>query len=107
MTRDTWYVYVLVSKTGTIYTGVTNDVERRLWKHKTGSAKGFARRYGVNRLVYVEEFGDVDDALAWEKTIKGWTRAKKNALVEEENPSWDDLSEGFQQGLVEVESGER
>jgi putative endonuclease len=101
MANDTWYVYILVSKTGTMYTGFTNDIERRLWEHKTGSAKSFARRYGANKLVYVADFGDVNDAIAWEKRIKGWKRFKKDDLVSEHNPDWKDLSEGFQEGLVD------
>jgi putative endonuclease len=102
MANDIWYVYILVSKTGTNYTGVTNDMERRLWEHKTASAKAsFARRYSVNKLVYLEEFGDVNDAIACEKRIKGWTRAKKHALITGKNPEWRDLATDFQQGLPE------
>jgi len=102
MGNVTWYVYILVSNSGTNYTGITNNMERRLWEHKTASAKtSFARRYSVNKLVYLQEFGDVNEAIAWEKRIKGWTRAKKDALVTSHNPEWQDLSEGFQEGLQE------
>jgi len=102
-TNNIWYVYILVSETGVNYTGITNDIERRLWEHKTGSAKtSFARRYSVNKLVYLEEFSDVTDAIACEKRIKGWRRAKKDALITERNPEWRDLSEGFQEGLPEA-----
>ena len=75
-----------------LYTGATNDLERRVWEHKNGEVKGFTKRYRVNRLVYFDDFTDIRDAITREKQIKGWTRAKKNALVETLNPRWTDLS---------------
>jgi putative endonuclease len=102
MANDTWYVYILVNKSGANYTGITKDIERRLWEHKTGSAKtSFARRYSMNKLVYLEEFGDVNDAISCEKRIQGWTRAKKYELITLQNPEWRDLSEGFSEELPE------
>ena len=91
-----YYVYLLTNQSGsTIYVGVTNDLQRRLAEHQNGEGGEFTARYHVNQLVYVEEFSDVNDAIACEKRLKRWTRAKKNALVESKNPNWVDLSEGF------------
>src|SRR5262245_53087959 len=78
-----------------LYTGMTNDLSRRVWEHQNGKCPGFTKRYKVNRLVYCETYGYVLDAIAREKEIKGWTRAKKNALVETLNPKWNDLAESF------------
>jgi len=74
------------------YTGITNSSVRRIWEHQNGEIKGFTRRYRVNRLVYYESFDDPLEATEREKEIKGWRRAKKNALVETLNPNWADLS---------------
>ena len=86
-----YYVYILANKHRTLYTGVTNDIVRRLHEHRAGVAPGFTRRYGVNRLVYVESTPDVRAAIAREKQIKGWLRAKKVALIDGMNPEWRDL----------------
>ncbi len=96
MGERVYYVYLLASrKNGTLYTGVTNSLERRVWQHRHGSATGFTARYGVNRLVWLEEFRDIRNAIAREKQIKAGSRAKKIALIEKENPDWRDLSEGW------------
>jgi putative endonuclease len=89
----TYFVYIMTSKTGTLYTGMTNDLERRVSQHKSKLIDGFTSRYNVNRLVYFETFGDVRDAIAREKQIKAWRRSKKIALIESTNPRWVDLSE--------------
>jgi putative endonuclease len=81
-------------KHGTIYTGVTNSLERRVWQHKEKQTDSFTRRYGVDRLVYFEEFRDVRNAIARETEIKGWLRARKVALIEKDNPEWNDLTAG-------------
>ena len=75
-----------------LYTGVTNDIERRLYEHKNKLVKGFTAKYNLTKLVYVETTDDVNAAIAREKEIKGWRREKKDNLVERINPSWDDLS---------------
>jgi predicted GIY-YIG superfamily endonuclease len=75
-----------------MYVGVTNDLERRVNEHRCGLGGEFTKRYQVHTLVYFEEFQRIDDAIASEKRIKGWSRAKKNALVERLNPSWMDLA---------------
>jgi putative endonuclease len=89
--RD-YYVYVLTNSARTLYVGVTNDLERRVYEHKTGRGGGFTSKYKIGWLVYYESTSEVWEALAREKQIKGWTRAKKMALVESMNPNWRDLS---------------
>ena len=88
-----YYVYILANRTNvTIYTGVTNDLERRLWEHRNDlDPKSFTARYQVHKLVYFEETTDIDAALNREKQIKSWSRKRKNQLVEGMNPHWADL----------------
>jgi putative endonuclease len=88
----TAYVYILASSTRTTYTGVTSNLERRVWEHKAHFREGFTKRYNVTRLVYVAEFEGMDDAIAWEKALKGKSRAKKAGLIEAQNPRWNDLA---------------
>lgn len=90
-----YYVYLMASRSGTLYVGVTNDLVRRVWQHKQGTNVGFTKRYGINRLVWFESGGDVLGAIAREKQIKAWRREKKVALIVAENPAWDDLSAGW------------
>jgi putative endonuclease len=90
----TYYVYIRSDRhRGTLYTGMTNNLEHRVSQHKAGETKGFTRKYHVHQLVYHESTTDVLVAIGREKEIKGWTRAKKVALIESVNPHWDDLSE--------------
>ena len=87
-----YYVYIVASrKNGTIYTGVTNDLQRRSLEHRNGHHEGFSKRYGVGRLVYYEYFPYITDAIAREKCIKGWCRQWKIDLIEGINPDWRDL----------------
>ncbi len=88
-----YFVYIMTSKTGTLYTGMTNNLQRRVYQHKHKLVEGFTNKYNVNRLVYFEAFNEVLDAIAREKQIKGWRRSKKIALIESMNPKWQDLSE--------------
>ena len=89
----TYYVYIMSNFTNsTLYVGVTNDIERRVYEHKNKQIEGFTARYNVNKLVYVEECNDINDALEREKQIKRWRREKKDALIKEINPTWKDLS---------------
>jgi putative endonuclease len=90
-----YYVYLMTSPTGTLYTGITNDLKRRVYQHKHKLIEGFTQKYHITRLVYYEETSDVHTALAREKQIKGWVRRKKIALIESVNPKWQDLSEGW------------
>lgn len=82
-----YYVYIMASKSRVIYTGVTNNLERRVDEHKNKLVEGFTSKYNVNRLVYFEETNDVNAALNREKQIKGWLRAKKITLIESVNPT--------------------
>ena len=92
-THRTYWVYIVASKpNGTLYIGVTNSLERRVWQHKKGEVAGFTKQYSVNRLVYFESFRDVENAIARETQLKGWLRRKKIALIEQENPLWKDLA---------------
>ena len=87
-----YFVYILASrKNGTLYTGVTNNVSRRIWEHRSEAVPGFTKRHGVKRLVYVEELSTAEAAIRREKTIKGWPRQWKINLVEKDNPEWFDL----------------
>jgi predicted GIY-YIG superfamily endonuclease len=88
----TSHVYIMASATRTTYIGVTTDLEVRVWEHKTHAYDGFTKRYNITKLVYIEEFSRIDDAIAWEKALKGKTRAKKIAVIEERNPRWNDLA---------------
>lgn len=85
-------VYILSSRTRTLYIGVTNDLERRIAQHKAGVGSRFTHKYGVDRLVYIEWAGDPLSAITREKSLKGWTRAKKIRLIESLNPEWKDLA---------------
>lgn len=86
------YVYIMSNKSRTLYTGVTNDLERRVYEHKRKLVAGFTTKYNIDRLVYYEATEDVNTAISREKQIKGWLRAKKIALIESMNPQWADLS---------------
>lgn len=99
------HVYMLASTSRTLYTGVTSDLERRVWQHKSHAFDGFTKRYEVTRLVWFAEFARMDDAIAFEKALKGTSRAKKIALIEGTNPRWNDLAwdwfapEGIHDGI--------
>lgn len=90
-----YQVFILTNVPRTVmYTGMTNNLERRMAEHLSGETKGFTQRYHLHTLVHAEMFDRVDDAIAGEKQIKGWSRPKKNALVEQHNASWADLADG-------------
>jgi len=88
----TYCVYILASRSRTLYTGVTNNIRKRIQQHRDGRVPGFASQYRVHRLVHYETFGDIKAAIGREKEIKGWRREKKIALIEKINPTWDDLA---------------
>lgn len=91
-----YYTYILTNKNDTImYIGVTNDLKRRLYEHKSKQVDGFTKKYNVYKLVYFEKYSDIDNAIAREKQLKHWVRSKKNLLVETQNPNWDDLGETY------------
>ena len=88
-----YWVYIMASRSRVLYTGMTNNLERRVAEHKAMRVQGFTRRYHVTRLVHYELFGQVWDAIEREKEIKAWRRSKKVELIEEENPLWEDLAD--------------
>jgi putative endonuclease len=90
-----YYVYIVASRTRVLYIGVTGNIDRRMWEHKHGVREGFTKRYRVCRLVWCEAHADPAVAIAREKYLKGLTRAKKIAIIERENPTWEDLSAGW------------
>jgi len=88
-----FYVYLLANaKSRKLYIGVTNSLERRVWEHRHGLVKGFAREYHIASLVYYEITNDVHSAIRREKELKGWLRRRKVALIESTNPTWRDLA---------------
>ena len=87
-----YYVYIMMNRSRTLYTGVTSNLERRVYEHKQKLVPGFTSKYNITQLVYYETCADVREAIAREKQIKGWLRAKKIALIESVNPEWKDLS---------------
>ena len=88
-----YFVYIVCSRSGTLYIGMTNSIYRRALEHKRGVIEGFASKYGCDRLVYYESFDDVHKAIGREKQLKGWSRTKKIALIESKNPRWEDFAE--------------
>jgi putative endonuclease len=83
----------MTNKSKTLYAGVTNDIQRRVFEHKKKLIRGFTKRYNITKLVYCESVDDIEAAIGREKQIKGWLRSKKVALIEATNPRWEDLSE--------------
>ena len=94
-TKRRYYVYIMASRSLNLYTGITNSLFHRALQHKSGEVEGFTKRYNINRLVYYEVFEQVGNAIAREKQIKSWTRAKRIALIKTMNPAWQDLAEGW------------
>ena len=87
-----YYVYILASKrNGTLYIGVTSDLVKRIWQHKEKLADGFTKKYGVDRLVYFEQFRDPENAIKREKRLKKYRRKWKLELIKRKNPEWKDL----------------
>ena len=95
-TSVSFYVYILASKkNGVLYIGVTNDINRRVFEHKKKLVKGFSSRYNVDKLVYLESFLYIKEAIQREKQLKKWNRDWKIELIEKNNPEWNDLAEGW------------
>ena len=90
----------MASKSGTLYIGMTNDIDVRVAQHKSGEFEGFASKYGCDRLVYYEKYQDVRLAIGREKQLKGWQREKKIRLIESVNPRWQDLAEHWVQQMA-------
>jgi putative endonuclease len=93
----TYFVYILGNtRRGLTYIGITNDMVRRLWEHRDRNTKGFANRYNLTKLLYLETYDDPVQAIRREKQLKGWVRSRKIELIELENPEWKDLSEEWE-----------
>ena len=92
MTDKQYYVYIICNKrNGTLYTGITSNLIKRIWQHKNGLVEGFSKRYNTKILVYFEAHKDVEEAILREKRIKKWKREWKINLIEKNNPKWDDI----------------
>jgi len=90
-----YHVYIMASRSRTLYTGVTDDLVKRVFEHKNKLIEGFTKKYNVTNLIYYEVANDVQAAIQREKQIKGWLRKRKIALIETMNPEWKDLSDGW------------
>ena len=97
--QHNYWTYMMASVSRVIYVGVTNDLQRRVWEHKQKLVEGFTKEYSCTKLVWFEEFREISDAIACEDRIKGLLRTRKIALIEEKNPYWGDLSEGWYEGV--------
>lgn len=97
MKEHTYFVYLMSSRTRVLYCGMTNSLIRRVAEHKSGKFPGFSQKYKCHRLVWFERFQYVGNAIERERQIKNWSREKKLARIQEVNPSWADLSEGWYQ----------
>ena len=100
MLSKSYYVYIMTDESDTLYTGMTNDLTKRVFEHKNKLLPGFTAKYNITRLVYFEETNDVHAAIAREKQIKGWLRKKKLALISSANPQWEDLSADWYKGKI-------
>lgn len=90
-----YHVYIMTNRSDTLYVGVTNDLQRRVYEHRNKLADGFTKKYNMNSLVYYEVADNPEAEISREKQIKGWLRAKRIALIESMNPHWRDLSDGW------------
>jgi len=86
-----YFVYIMTNTSRTLYVGVTNNLERRVFEHKSKSIAGFTRTYNITKLIYFEEFSDIRYAIVREKQIKSWRRQKKLALIKSTNPAWEEI----------------
>lgn len=87
-----YWVYVMASASGTLYIGSTSELDARVWQHKNGIFEGFSKKYHCTRLVYFQEYVNVNSSTARERQLKGWRREKKIALIESKNPRWEDIA---------------
>ena len=90
-----YYVYILANERRMLYTGVTNDLMRRIYEHKNHLVDGYTKKYKISKLVYYDQTNDIYEAITREKQIKGWLRQKKIRLIESINPTWDDISKNW------------
>lgn len=92
MGKEYFWVYIMASKTGTLYLGMTNNLQRRVYEHKQGIIEGFSKKYACTKLVYFEKYVEVNGAIIREKQLKKWRRNKKEWLIKRINPGWIDLN---------------
>jgi putative endonuclease len=95
MDERVYCAYIVASRSHTLYICMTGDLLKRIFEHKQRVHPGFSAKYNCNRLVWFERFMSPEGAIGREKQLKGWTRAKKIALIEQSNPTWNDLSDGW------------
>jgi putative endonuclease len=95
MKEHIYYTYIVASRSLNLYTGFTSNLMHRIKQHKEGAYEGYSKQFNCNRLVWFERYGDAHLAIARAKQIKGWTRTKKIALIQLQNPTWIDLSEDW------------
>jgi putative endonuclease len=96
-----FFVYIISNSKRTLYTGITNDLIRRITEHKKGTGSKFSTKHKLNTLVYFEEGDNINEAIYREKQIKGWLRSKKISLIEEANPNWEDLSKAWFEWFID------
>jgi len=104
--QHNYWVYLMASKSGALYVGMTNNLERRVWEHKQKLVDNFTKKYNCTKLVWFEEFREVRDAIECETRIKDWRRDKKVALIQRVNPFWKDLSEGWLESVTPAVTAE-
>ncbi|MSU75722.1 MAG: GIY-YIG nuclease family protein [Candidatus Magasanikbacteria bacterium] len=92
MRTHNYFIYILASDSGTLYVGVTNNLERRISEHQQGLNEGFTKKYSCHKLIYYEDYNDIRDAIVRETQLKKWSRKKKENLIKTINPTWKDLS---------------
>jgi putative endonuclease len=100
MRERAYYTYIVASRSRVLYVGITSDMERRIYQHGEENSGSFTGKYRCNRLVWFERFGSPGAAIAREKQLKGWRRAKKLNLIESTNPTWIDLSENWGKAFI-------
>ena len=102
-----YFVYIMTNNSKTLYIGVTNDLQRRIYEHKNKLVEGFTKRYNITKLVYYETTNSIESAIKREKQLKNWKRAWKIELIESMNKDWDDLSEEWFDTIQKADSGSR
>lgn len=89
--RQQYYVYILTNNSGTLYIGITSNLIKRIWEHKNKVVKGFTEKYNIDKLIYLEQYSDPENAILREKQLKNWNRAKKFSLIRKVNPKFEEL----------------
>jgi len=101
---NSYYIYILTNKSNTLYIGVTNNLQKRLYEHKNKLVEGFTKKYNLDKLIYFETYQDINEAIKREKQIKGWIRKRKIELIKSKNPTFEDLSLSFWGDKIDEES---